>query len=195
MAGVDFVYTDVWLSMGEPDSAWDERIRLLRPFQVNGALLAATGNPDTRFLHCLPACHTSDTATGRRILDHYGLAAMEVTDERLRVAGLRRVRPGGEPAAHHQGPDGGHDWPADVRLVVAVGGNALLERGERPEAELQEHHAPTPWRPSPRWPHDHDLVVTHGNGPQVGLLAVESTRDPDLDHPSPSTCSAPRPRG
>ncbi len=80
VAGVDFVYTDVWLSMGEPDSAWDERIRLLRPFQVNGALLAATGNPDTRFLHCLPACHTSDTATGRRILDHYGLAAMEVTD-------------------------------------------------------------------------------------------------------------------
>jgi ornithine carbamoyltransferase len=81
VAGVDFVYTDVWLSMGEPESAWGERIRLLRPFQVDKVLLDATGNPDVRFLHCLPACHTSDTTTGRRILERYGLPAMEVTDE------------------------------------------------------------------------------------------------------------------
>jgi ornithine carbamoyltransferase len=81
VAGVDFVYTDVWLSMGEPDSAWDERIRLLRPFQVDKTLLDATGNPDVRFLHCLPACHTSDTATGHRILERFGLAAMEVSDD------------------------------------------------------------------------------------------------------------------
>jgi len=81
VAGADFVYTDVWVSMGEPDSAWDERIGLLRPYQVDKALLDATGNPDVRFLHCLPACHTSDTVTGHRILERYGLSAMEVSDE------------------------------------------------------------------------------------------------------------------
>jgi ornithine carbamoyltransferase len=81
VAGADFIYTDVWLSMGEPDSAWDERIRLLRPFQVDKVLLDATGNPDVKFLHCLPACHTPDTTTGHRILERYGLSAMEVTDD------------------------------------------------------------------------------------------------------------------
>ena len=81
VAGVDFVYTDVWLSMGEPESAWGDRISLLRPFQVDKGLLDATGNPDVGFLHCLPACHTSDTVTGQRILEQYGLSAMEVTDD------------------------------------------------------------------------------------------------------------------
>ena len=72
-----------------------------------------------------------------------------------------------------------------MRLVVAVGGNALLERGERPEAELQEHHALAAVEALAPLAAEHQLVVTHGNGPQVGLLAVESTRDPDLDHPFP----------
>ena len=72
-----------------------------------------------------------------------------------------------------------------MRLVVAVGGNALLERGERPEAELQEHHALAAVEALAPLAAEHELVVTHGNGPQVGLLAVESTRDPDLDHPFP----------
>ncbi len=72
-----------------------------------------------------------------------------------------------------------------MRLVVAVGGNALLERGERPEAEIQVEHALEAVRALAPLAADHDLVVTHGNGPQVGLLAVESTRDPDLTHPFP----------
>ncbi len=72
-----------------------------------------------------------------------------------------------------------------MRLVVAVGGNALLERGERPEAEIQELHALTAVESLAPLAAEHELVVTHGNGPQVGLLAVESTRDPDLDHPFP----------
>jgi carbamate kinase len=72
-----------------------------------------------------------------------------------------------------------------VRLVVAVGGNALLERGDRPEAEIQERHALSAVEALAPLAAEHELVVTHGNGPQVGLLAVESTRDPDLDHPFP----------
>ena len=81
VAGVDFVYTDVWLSMGEPDTAWDGRIEELLPYQVNRAVLDATGNPDVRFLHCLPAEHTTATAIGKKILAEHGLSAMEVTDD------------------------------------------------------------------------------------------------------------------
>lgn len=79
--GVDFLYTDVWLSMGEPDAAWAGRIEELLPYQVNRAVLDATGNPDVRFLHCLPAAHTTDTAIGKKILAEHGLSAMEVTDD------------------------------------------------------------------------------------------------------------------
>jgi ornithine carbamoyltransferase len=81
VAGVDFVYTDVWVSMGEPDSVWAERIRLLKGFQVNRQLLQATGNPQVKFMHCLPAFHNRDTKIGEEIFEQYGLEAMEVTDE------------------------------------------------------------------------------------------------------------------
>lgn len=79
--GVDFVYTDVWVSMGEPDDVWAERIALLGPYQVNAALLARTGNPRVRFMHCLPAFHNTETEVGARIAAQFGLTAMEVTDE------------------------------------------------------------------------------------------------------------------
>ncbi len=81
VAGVDFVYTDVWVSMGEPKEVWDERIGLLRPYQVNAALLAKTGNPDVKFLHCLPAFHDSNTTVGQDILEKTGLDGVEVTDD------------------------------------------------------------------------------------------------------------------
>jgi ornithine carbamoyltransferase len=81
LAGADFVYTDVWVSMGEPDSVWAERIELLKPFQVNAAAMAATGNPRTRFMHCLPAFHDLHTEVGRQVHERFGLDAMEVTDE------------------------------------------------------------------------------------------------------------------
>ena len=81
VAGADYVYTDVWVSMGEPKEAWAERIALLRPYQVDAALMASTGNPATRFLHCLPAFHGRDTKVGEEIFEHFGLDAMEVTDE------------------------------------------------------------------------------------------------------------------
>ena len=79
--GVDAIYTDVWVSMGEPEATWDERIALLRPYQVDAAMLAATGNPDVKFMHCLPAFHDLETEVGRKIHERHGLDAMEVTDD------------------------------------------------------------------------------------------------------------------
>jgi len=81
VAGADFVYTDVWLSLGEPEDQWDARIDQLLPYQVNAAVLKATGNPDVKFMHCLPALHNRDTEIGERIYAKRGLDALEVTDE------------------------------------------------------------------------------------------------------------------
>jgi ornithine carbamoyltransferase len=77
----DFLYTDVWVSMGEPDSVWAERINLLKPYQVNGDVIKATGNPNVKFLHCLPAFHNRETKVGEDIYQKFGLEAMEVTDD------------------------------------------------------------------------------------------------------------------
>jgi len=81
VAGADYLYTDVWLSMGEPQEDWDERIDLLLPYQVNHGVMAATGNPAVKFLHCLPALHNRETAIGQRLYDKRGLEALEVTEE------------------------------------------------------------------------------------------------------------------
>ena len=81
VAGVDFVHTDVWVSMGEPKEVWAARIAQLLPYQVNAALLALTGNPDVKFMHCLPAYHDLGTQIGRDVHAAHGLAALEVTDE------------------------------------------------------------------------------------------------------------------
>ena len=79
--GCDFLYTDVWVSMGEPAEVWKERISLLRPFQVNAALMAATGNPSCKFMHCLPAYHNLETQVGRQVHEQFGLDGIEVTEE------------------------------------------------------------------------------------------------------------------
>jgi len=79
--GVDFVHTDVWVSMGEPESRWEERIRLLRDYQVNRETLARTGNPAVKFLHCLPAFHNRETKVGEEIYRKFGLDGMEVTED------------------------------------------------------------------------------------------------------------------
>lgn len=77
----DVIYTDVWLSMGEPESEWKERINLLKPYQVNMDMLKASDNQNVKFFHCLPAFHDLDTEVGEKIYEKYGLKCMEVTDE------------------------------------------------------------------------------------------------------------------
>lgn len=79
--GCDFIYTDVWVSMGEPETVWAERIALLSPFAVTQAVMDLTGNPHTKFLHCLPAFHNRDTKTGEKVFQTYGIDSMEVTEE------------------------------------------------------------------------------------------------------------------
>jgi len=81
VAGADFLYTDVWVSMGEADEAWKQRIEQLLPYQVNSALMQASGKARTRFMHCLPAFHNLETEVGRQVHEKYGLTEIEVTDE------------------------------------------------------------------------------------------------------------------
>lgn len=77
----DFLYTDVWVSMGEPTSKWEERINLLKPYQVNRRVIELTGNPEVKFLHCLPAFHNRETKVGEEIYRKYGLDGIEVTED------------------------------------------------------------------------------------------------------------------
>jgi ornithine carbamoyltransferase len=81
VGGADFVHTDVWVSMGEPESAWAERIELLKPYQVNGAVMRATGKAEARFMHCLPAGHNRDTQVGEEVFQKFGLDGIEVTED------------------------------------------------------------------------------------------------------------------
>jgi ornithine carbamoyltransferase len=78
--GADFLYTDVWVSMGEPASVWEERVKLLKPYQVNSQAMELTGNPGVKFMHCLPAFHNRDTEVGEEMYEKYGLNGMEVTE-------------------------------------------------------------------------------------------------------------------
>lgn len=77
----DFLYTDVWVSMGEAESKWAERIRVMKPYQINRRTMELTGNPQVKFLHCLPAFHNRDTKVGAEIFEKYGLDGIEVTEE------------------------------------------------------------------------------------------------------------------
>ena len=79
--GADFLYTDVWVSMGEPESVWEERINLMKPYQINMEMIKNTGNPDVKFMHCLPAFHNRETQVGEEIYQKFGLEAMEVTED------------------------------------------------------------------------------------------------------------------
>jgi ornithine carbamoyltransferase len=79
--GADVLLTDVWVSMGEADEVWAERIDLLKPYQVNAETMAATGNPDTKFMHCLPAFHNTETQVGKEIFEKFGMDSLEVTEE------------------------------------------------------------------------------------------------------------------
>ncbi len=79
--GCDFLYTDVWVSMGEPDEVWKERIALLKPYQVNKQVMEMTGNAKCKFMHCLPAYHNLETKVGREVFEKFGMDGVEVTEE------------------------------------------------------------------------------------------------------------------
>ncbi|HDY7708145.1 ornithine carbamoyltransferase [Vibrio vulnificus] len=79
--GCDFLYTDVWVSMGESPEAWDERVALMKPYQVNMNVLKQTGNPNVKFMHCLPAFHNDETTIGKQVADKFGMKGLEVTEE------------------------------------------------------------------------------------------------------------------
>jgi len=79
--GVDFIYTDVWVSMGEPKEVWDERTKLLKPYQVTLDVLHKSGNPKVKFMHCLPAFHNRETKVGEEIFQKTGLDGLEVTED------------------------------------------------------------------------------------------------------------------
>ena len=81
VSGCDALLTDVWVSMGEPDDVWAERIELLTPYQINAQVMALTGNADVKFMHCLPAFHNTDTEVGKEIHEKFGMPALEVTEE------------------------------------------------------------------------------------------------------------------
>jgi ornithine carbamoyltransferase len=79
--GADFLYTDVWVSMGEAKEAWDQRVKLMTPYQVNMDVINATKNPDVKFMHCLPAFHNDETTMGKEVADKYGMKGLEVTED------------------------------------------------------------------------------------------------------------------
>ena len=79
--GCDFLYTDVWVSMGEPIERWEQRIEQMLPYQVNSRMMALTNNPHVKFMHCLPALHNTETKLGKTIYEKYGLYGLETTDE------------------------------------------------------------------------------------------------------------------
>ncbi len=81
VAGVDYIHTDVWVSMGEPDAVWQERIGLLKPYQVNAAAMQRSGNPAVKFMHCLPAFHNRETKVGEGVYQKFGLDGLEVTED------------------------------------------------------------------------------------------------------------------
>ncbi|SON51602.1 ornithine carbamoyltransferase [Vibrio tapetis] len=79
--GCDYLYTDVWVSMGEPAEAWDERVAQMTPYQINQSVIEATGNPQVKFMHCLPAFHNDETTVGKEVAEKYGMQGLEVTEE------------------------------------------------------------------------------------------------------------------
>ena len=79
--GCDFLYTDVWVSMGEPAAAWDERVAVMKPYQINMTTIEKTGNPLVKFMHCLPAFHNDETTVGKEVAEKYGMKGLEVTEE------------------------------------------------------------------------------------------------------------------
>ena len=128
---MDYLYTDVWVSMGEAKEVWDERIKLLKPYQVNMDVVKKTGNPKVKFMHCLPAFHNRETKVGEDIYQKTGDGRPGSDRRGVRVGALDRLRAGGKPHAHHQGDHGRHAGRLSVSSMCEFyWGVALQESGE-----------------------------------------------------------------
>ena len=125
--------------MGEPVEAWTERIDLLMPYQVTTELLDLTGNPDVKFMHCLPAFHDRQTEVGEELFQQTGLTALEVTDE-VFESDRSIVFDQAENRMHTIKAVMVATLGALMRVVIALGGNALLRRGEKPDSAIQIDH-------------------------------------------------------
>ena len=157
---------------GRAEGAWIDRIRLLKPYQVNAAVMALSGNPDVKFMHCLPAFHNLNTSLGEEILKRSGMDALEVTDE-VFESPASIVFDEAENRLHTIKAVLVATWEPDVRVVVALGGNALLRRRQPLTAENQRENVRIACEALAPIAAEHELVISHGNGPQVGLLALQ----------------------
>ena len=147
--------------------------RAAAPYQINAQTMELTGNPNVKFMHCLPAFHNTDTAVGKELVGEVRPGRARGHRGGLRVAGVDRVRRGREPDAHDQGRARRDARELTMRVVVALGGNALLRRGEPMTAENQRENVARACAALAPIAREHELVVSHGNGPQVGLLALQ----------------------
>ena len=150
VAGADFLHTDVWVSMGEATEVWKERIELLTPYRVTADAMKKTGNPEVKFMHCLPAFHNRDTTVGEQIYQEFGVDCMEVSEEvfespasvvfdqaenRMHTIKAVMVATLGGLGAGSTEVTRQRRWRCCV--VVALGGNALLQAGQPMTAEMQ----------------------------------------------------------
>ncbi len=177
VSGVDFVHTDVWVSMGESKDVWTERVAAAHALPGERRAAAEVREPEGE-VHALPA-GVPRPEHGRRSGDdgaHRDERGSRGDGRGVRVAGEHRVRPGREPPAHDQGAARGDagELTFAVRVLVALGGNALLKRGEPMTADAQRQNIRTAARALAPVAGHHQLVLSHGNGPQVGLLALQA---------------------
>ena len=191
--GVDFIHTDVWVSMGEPIESWAERIDELMPFQVNSKLVAAAGNPRVRFMHCLPAFHNSETKVGARSPPSTRSPdGIEVTEEVFESPVNICFEQAGEPDAHHQGgPRGRARCNRDEdrhrpRRQRAKRGQPMTAENQRANIRLAAERI----RVDRTRQRDRHRARQRA---QVGLLALQDLAYEEVD-PIRSTCWAPRPR-
>ena len=184
--GADFLYTDVWLSMGEPAEEWDERIDQLLPYQVNAAVLETTGNPDVKFMHCLPALHDRETEVGEQIFDKFGLDALEVTDEVFespRRSSSTRPRTGSTPSRPSWSPPSGTESEDRRRASAAT---PCSSGASRPMPRSRSTTSPRPSRPSRPWRASTTWSSPTATAPRSGCWPSRATSDPALSHPYPA---------
>ena len=169
-----------------PTASGTTRIELLLPYQVNADVMTATGNPAVKFMHCLRRCTTATPTSASRSTTSAAWTALEVTDEVFESPASDRLRPGREPAAHHQGGHGRHARATEhAHRRRRSAATPCSSAGEVPAAEIQEKHVRAAVDALAPLAADHDLVITHGNGPQVGLLALRAPPTRPLPHPYP----------